>query len=139
MQSSRVIIFLDVNAIITSNESTFDRHSQYASEFQVSYDTETEFIVLQPRLQNETEITFKSEFLKIHRLTSSKWNLLDRIVEYRKFLQSFQNRKIAFVCGDPWKPVLQLLFLRVIGLRKYPFQVQIHFDIFELVLYSISR
>ncbi len=131
MRSARVIIFLDVNAIITSNESTLDRHLQYASEFQIFNDAKTEFIVLQRRLQNETEIDFKSESLKIHRITSSKWKLLDRIVEYRKFLQSFQNRKIAFVCGDPWKPVLQLLFLRVIGLRKYPFQVQVHFDIFD--------
>jgi glycosyltransferase involved in cell wall biosynthesis len=131
MRSSRALIFLDSNTIITSNESTFSRHSQYAFESQNFIDSEIEFIVLQPRCKNESEITFKSEYLGVHRMKSSNWNLLGRIFEYRNFLQTFQNRKIAFVCGDPWKPVLQLFLLRVIGLHKYPFQVQVHFDIFD--------
>ena len=131
MESSRAIIFLDSNTIITSNESTFNRHSQYAFECQNFTDSVIEFTVLQPGHKNESEITFRSEYLKVHRMSISKWNLFGRIIEYRNFLQSFQNRRIAFVCGDPWKPVLQLFFLRVIGLRKYPFQVQVHFDIFD--------
>ena len=131
MRSARAIIFLDMNSIITSNKSTFDRHSQYAVEFQDFSDSEVEFIVLQPRQKNKSEMLFKSEFLKLHRTTSFKWSLLGRIVEYRRFLQSFQNSEIAFVCGDPWKPILQLLFLRIIGWQRYPFQVQVHFDIFD--------
>jgi glycosyltransferase involved in cell wall biosynthesis len=131
MRSDRAIIFLDMNSIITSNKSTFDRHSQYAVEFQDFNDSGIEFIVLQPRQKNESEIPFKSQFLKLHRTTSAKWSLLGRIVEYRSFLQSFQESEIAFVCGDPWKPVLQVFFLRVIGWRRYPFQVQVHFDIFD--------
>jgi len=131
MTISKTIIFLDRNSIITSNQQTLNRHAMYADDFREYTKSNAKFIVLQNQQTQLSDVILKEESLIIHRLKTHRWNLLGRLTEYRNFLDSFKDSEIVFICGDPWKPVLQLIVLRVIGKQRYPFQVQIHFDIFD--------
>jgi glycosyltransferase involved in cell wall biosynthesis len=103
----------------------------YADDFREYIKCETKFIVLQNQQDQLSDVILKEESLIIHRMKTNRWNLLGRLIEYRNFLHSLKDSESVFICGDPWKPVIQLMVLRVIGKQRYPFQVQIHFDIFD--------
>jgi glycosyltransferase involved in cell wall biosynthesis len=131
MNKVTTIVFLDTNGIITSNKETFNRHENYASEFEKFTKYGSEFVILQTKKGTRENIANQSEFLRLVRLKKSSWNIIGRIYEYKKFLDFYKENRIIFICGDPWKPFLQLLVLRMIGKKSYPFQVQIHFDLFD--------
>jgi glycosyltransferase involved in cell wall biosynthesis len=131
MTTSKTIIFLDRNSIITSNQQTLNRHAMYADDFREYIKCEIKFIVLQNQQDQLSDVILNEESLIIHRIKPNRWNLLGRLIEYRNFLHSLKDSESVFICGDPWKPVIQLMVLRVIGKQRYPFQVQIHFDIFD--------